>query len=262
MDRGPAQPAPRRPRRAGRARRRARGARRRAPRLGAVLRPQPRPLPALSLPHPHDAALRDSATTSTKRRRRGSRPAWPSGYAIFGRVFEHDPASRLPIVLYANRADFRQTSVAPGDLVDDEGGVTGIVRRRIALSFDVTLRESDRAIGHELVHAFQFDMTRRHSWAGGAPGASRLPRWFIDGMAEYLSHGPGRSRHGHVGARRRRPAGAAGHPRSQPPDLLAVPLGPGVLDLRRGPVRRRRARRPRPHRRRVGRRARPRSSAS
>ncbi|MDE3155366.1 MAG: PD40 domain-containing protein, partial [Acidobacteriota bacterium] len=33
-------------------------------------------------------------------------------------------------------------------------------------------------------------MTRRHSWAGGAPGASRLPRWFIDGMAEYLSHGP------------------------------------------------------------------------
>ena len=111
-------------------------------------------------------------------------------YAIFARVFEHDPASRLPIVLYANRTDFRQTSVAPGDLVDDEGGVTGIVRRRIALSFDVTLRESDRAIGHELVHAFQFDMTRRHSWAGGAPGASRLPRWFIDGMAEYLSHGP------------------------------------------------------------------------
>ncbi|MDE3155367.1 MAG: hypothetical protein KGN76_09705 [Acidobacteriota bacterium] len=69
-------------------------------------------------------------------------------YAILSRVFEHHPPERLAIVLYADRSDFEQTSVAPGDLVDDEGGVTGIVRRRIALPLDVTLRETNRAIGH------------------------------------------------------------------------------------------------------------------
>ena len=47
-------------------------------------------------------------------------------------------------------------------------------------------------LGHELVHAFQFDMTG----GGGAtsssniPNAVRLPLWFIEGMAEYLSVGP------------------------------------------------------------------------
>jgi hypothetical protein len=41
-------------------------------------------------------------------------------------------------------------------------------------------------LGHELVHAFQFDML---PGPGASSGAS-LPLWFIEGLAEYLSLGP------------------------------------------------------------------------
>ena len=111
-------------------------------------------------------------------------------YSLLSLVLNHHPAERQRLILYADRADFEQANVAPGELVDEEGGVAGIVRRRIVLPLDVSLRESNRIIGHELAHAFQLDMTRRRSWAGGAPGASRLPPWFVDGMAAYLARGP------------------------------------------------------------------------
>ena len=51
------------------------------------------------------------------------------------------------------------------------------------MPFAPTLAETDRVLGHEIVHAFQFDIARRH---GGGTGQ---PLWFIEGMAEYLSRG-------------------------------------------------------------------------
>ena len=47
------------------------------------------------------------------------------------------------------------------------------------------LADTDHVIGHELVHAFQFDMTKEPDGAPGENGAERLPLWFIEGMAEY-----------------------------------------------------------------------------
>jgi Tol biopolymer transport system component len=46
-------------------------------------------------------------------------------------------------------------------------------------------------IGHELVHAFQYDLTsqNRSGYAGASPGIARIPLWFIEGLAEYLSRG-------------------------------------------------------------------------
>ena len=42
------------------------------------------------------------------------------------------------------------------------------------------------------MHAFQFDITtpRDSGGRGAFPGAQRLPLWFVEGMAEYLSIGP------------------------------------------------------------------------
>ena len=51
------------------------------------------------------------------------------------------------------------------------------------MPFAPTMAETDRVLGHEIVHAFQFDIARRH---GGDTGQ---PLWFIEGMAEYLSRG-------------------------------------------------------------------------
>ena len=86
-------------------------------------------------------------------------------------------------MLYGSQAEFAQTNVVSGLLPDSVGGVTEGSRRRIVMPFAPTLAETDRVLGHELVHAFQFDIARRH---GGDTGQ---PLWFIEGMAEYLSRG-------------------------------------------------------------------------
>jgi Tol biopolymer transport system component len=52
----------------------------------------------------------------------------------------------------------------------------------MVLPFAGTLADTSHVLGHELVHAFQFAMARRGTFA--------LPLWFIEGMAEYLSLGP------------------------------------------------------------------------
>ncbi len=109
-------------------------------------------------------------------------------YARLAAVFEHDLQGRQPLVLYASHADFEQTNVIPGELGEGTGGVTEAFKRRIVMPLGASLAETDHVLGHELVHAFQYDMTRRGS--GEGPGAGNLPLWFVEGMAEYLSVGP------------------------------------------------------------------------
>ncbi len=104
-------------------------------------------------------------------------------YARFSSLLQHTFDGRQPLVLYGSQAEFAQTNVVHGLLPDSVGGVTEGSRRRIVMPFAPTLAETDRVIGHELVHAFQFDMARRY---GGDTGQQL---WFIEGMAEYLSHG-------------------------------------------------------------------------
>jgi Tol biopolymer transport system component len=54
-----------------------------------------------------------------------------------------------------------------------------------------SLGDLNHVIGHELVHAFQYDITGRGNpnSLGAVPGAAQLPLWFIEGMAEYFSLG-------------------------------------------------------------------------
>jgi len=91
--------------------------------------------------------------------------------------------------MYASHVDFEQNTVVPG-LGEGTGGVTEPLRRRIVLPFGGPLVDTDHVIGHELVHAFQFDITTRPNAGPGENGAERLPLWFIEGMAEYLTLGP------------------------------------------------------------------------
>src|SRR5437762_1846370 len=106
------------------------------------------------------------------------------------RLFEHQLRGRQPLVLYASHTDFEQNNVIPGELGEGTGGVTEPLRRRIVLPFGGPLSATDHVIGHELVHAFQFDITTNPNAPPGQNGAERLPLWFIEGMAEYLSLGP------------------------------------------------------------------------
>jgi Tol biopolymer transport system component len=105
-------------------------------------------------------------------------------------LLDHTLRGRQPLVLYASHPDFEQTNVIPGDLGEGTGGVTEPLRRRIVLPLAGPLADTDHVIGHELVHAFQFDITTNPNQPPGRNGAERLPLWFIEGMAEYLSIGP------------------------------------------------------------------------
>jgi Tol biopolymer transport system component len=104
-------------------------------------------------------------------------------YARLSTVLNHQLHSRQPLVLYGSQAEFAQTNVVSGLLPDSVGGVTDASRRRITMPFAPTMAETDRVLGHEIVHAFQFDIARK---IGGDTGQ---PLWFIEGMAEYLSRG-------------------------------------------------------------------------
>ncbi|MFL5547307.1 MAG: peptidase S9, partial [Gemmatimonadales bacterium] len=109
-----------------------------------------------------------------------------------GTVFGHQLSGRQPLILYASPAEFQQTNAIQGDLGEGTGGVTEALRRRIVLPVGGTLGDLNHVIGHELVHAFQYDITGngRSATVGALPAATALPLWFIEGMAEYLSLGP------------------------------------------------------------------------
>jgi len=113
-------------------------------------------------------------------------------YSRLARMFNHELKGRQPLILYGSSPEFQQTTVIPDILGEGTGGVTESFKRRIVLPYGASLYETDHVIGHELVHAFQYDiMAQGHSdQARGNDSALRIPLWFIEGMAEYLSIGP------------------------------------------------------------------------
>ncbi len=113
-------------------------------------------------------------------------------YARFSRLLDHQLSSRQVVIMYASHPDFEQTNAIPGELDEGTGGVTEAFKRRVVLPFAGPLKETDHVLGHELVHAFQYDISGqgRSPTNPAAAGLFRLPLWFVEGMAEYLSLGP------------------------------------------------------------------------
>jgi len=110
-------------------------------------------------------------------------------YARLSTLLHHELSGKQPLILYADHPDFEQTNVLGEQPGEGTGGVTESFKRRIILPLGASLHETDHVIGHELTHAFQYDITGvgRGSMM---TGLNRLPLWFIEGMAEYLSLGP------------------------------------------------------------------------
>lgn len=109
-------------------------------------------------------------------------------YGRLSRTFGHQFKEPNPVILYANHPDFQQTNVVPGQIDPGTGGVTEALRNRVVMPLTGVYANTNHVLGHELVHAFQYDIAR----SGGGPGAEglgRLPLWLVEGMAEYLSLG-------------------------------------------------------------------------
>src|SRR5260221_3377458 len=112
-------------------------------------------------------------------------------YARLSTLLRHQMKERQPVILYASNSHFQQTNTLGGAPGDGTGGVTEVFQRRVVLPVGAYLAETDHVLGHELVHAFQYSMTGQGKISdSNYPTALRMPLWFIEGMAEYLSVGP------------------------------------------------------------------------
>jgi len=112
-------------------------------------------------------------------------------YSRLSRFFGHELRGRQTIILYAVPAHFRQTNAVEGLIGEGTGGLTEAIKRRVVLPMSGSLADTDHVLGHELVHAFQFDLTGddpRESMAS-MPDILQYPLWFVEGMAEYLTLG-------------------------------------------------------------------------
>jgi hypothetical protein len=64
------------------------------------------------------------------------------------------------------------------------------LRPVIVLPLAGGVADIDHAVGHELVHAFQSDLTSPNGDQHAGAPLPRLPAWFVEGMAEYVALGP------------------------------------------------------------------------
>jgi Tol biopolymer transport system component len=109
-------------------------------------------------------------------------------YARLSRVFNHSFA-RKPIVLYANSADFHQTTTTGGMIGEGTGGFTDAFMNRIVLPLTGDYAENDHVLGHEMVHVFQYDIAATANQQRRRFALEAMPLWIVEGMAEYLSKG-------------------------------------------------------------------------
>jgi WD40 repeat protein len=113
-------------------------------------------------------------------------------YARLSRILNHQFREKKPLILFSSRGDFAQNNIF-GDLGEGTGGVTEALRHRIVLPFTGDYKSFEHVLQHELVHAFQYDIFARGRAGGGLQTLAQVqpPLWFMEGMAEYLSLGPG-----------------------------------------------------------------------
>jgi hypothetical protein len=128
-----------------------------------------------------EAASRDAARMAER---------W---YARFSRLLDYEFAKKQPLILYASHPHSEQTTVVQGGLGEGTEGVTEAYKQRIVIPHQSSYQETDHVVGHELVHAFQYDISGLGRAGGGLEAAAQrfnVPLWFVEGMAEYLSIGP------------------------------------------------------------------------
>ena len=109
-------------------------------------------------------------------------------YERFARTFQHEFEQTKPVILYADHPDFEQTNTLSGFIGEGTGGVTESLKNRVIMPLAGSYWDTDHVLGHELVHAFQYNIAQSRR-GGGLQGLASLPLWLIEGMAEYLSVG-------------------------------------------------------------------------
>ena len=109
-------------------------------------------------------------------------------YGMHRRVLRNELPGRNLMLLYDNHADFQQTNAIQGGIGIGTGGVTEAFKNRVIFPFALSNHQTDHVLGHELVHAFQYDIVLNGD-STSLRNLANLPLWMVEGLAEYLSIG-------------------------------------------------------------------------
>eukprot|EP01041_Mallomonas_annulata_P021398 gene21398-41439_t len=109
-------------------------------------------------------------------------------YKIHQEVFKLAFIKPNPLIIYQNHSDFQETTAINGQIEEGTGGITEGLRNRVVMPMMFSKRQTDHVLGHEIVHAFQYQlMTSGDSTQTG--NLQNLPLFMVEGLAEYMSLG-------------------------------------------------------------------------
>lgn len=109
-------------------------------------------------------------------------------YEIHSTVFDDSIRFRNPVIFYEHHADFQQTNVTNSTIGVGTGGFTEGLKNRVVMPVSTAVSQTDHVLGHELVHAFQYNLLLNTD-SISLKNISNIPLWMIEGMAEYISIG-------------------------------------------------------------------------
>ncbi len=109
-------------------------------------------------------------------------------YKRHTRMFHDTIDYRIPVILYNNHADFQQTTAISGDISVGTGGVTEALKNRITMPVRPSFGQTKHVLGHEMVHAFQYNIVKSDD-SLSFNNLANVSLWMVEGMAEYLSLG-------------------------------------------------------------------------
>jgi Tol biopolymer transport system component len=110
-------------------------------------------------------------------------------YKLHQEVFKLSFIKPNPIILYNTHPDFQETTAIGGEIGEGTGGVTEGFRTRVVMPLMFTKRQTDHVLGHELVHAFQYQTMTYGSDSTSLQNIQNLPLFMVEGLAEYMSIG-------------------------------------------------------------------------
>lgn len=109
-------------------------------------------------------------------------------YLMHQHILKDTIQGRNPLILYNDHADFQQTNAIMGSVSVGTGGVTEAFKNRVILPFAMSNQQTNHVLGHELVHAFQYNLIINGD-STSLQSLGNLPLWMVEGLAEYLSIG-------------------------------------------------------------------------
>ncbi len=98
----------------------------------------------------------------------------------------HALSHRIPLIIYGSHLDFEQTNTTYDFIDEGLQGFTEALKNRVVIHYQGSYADYKHLITHELVHAVMFDMIYTNSFSP-QQYFMRMPLWFAEGLAEYLS---------------------------------------------------------------------------